>query len=34
VANFPIREATSDDFAAILALWFSIDRRTALPDKP
>jgi ribosomal protein S18 acetylase RimI-like enzyme len=34
VANFTIREATSDDFEAILALWFSIERHTALPDKP
>jgi ribosomal protein S18 acetylase RimI-like enzyme len=34
VANFTIREATSSDFEAILALWFSIERHTALPDKP
>jgi ribosomal protein S18 acetylase RimI-like enzyme len=34
VANFTIREATSADFDAILELWFSIDRHTALPDRP
>jgi hypothetical protein len=34
VANFTIREATPADFDSVLALWFSIDRHTALPDKP
>jgi len=34
VANFTVREATPADFDSILALWFSIDRHTALPDKP
>jgi ribosomal protein S18 acetylase RimI-like enzyme len=34
VANLTIREATPFDFDAILALWFSIDRHSALPDKP
>ena len=34
MANFTIRETMPDDFDAILALWFSIDRHTALPDKP
>ena len=29
-----IREATADDFDAILALWQSIDRHTGLPDRP
>ncbi len=34
MANFTVREATPADFDSILALWFSIDRHTALPDKP
>ena len=34
MTNFTIREATHDDFDAILSLWFSIERHTALPDKP
>jgi ribosomal protein S18 acetylase RimI-like enzyme len=34
VADDTIRPATPADFDAILALWFSIDRHTALPDKP
>ena len=34
VTDFTIRPATSADIEAILALWFSIDRHTALPDKP
>ena len=34
MANLTIREATPFDFDAILALWFSIDRHSALPDKP
>jgi ribosomal protein S18 acetylase RimI-like enzyme len=29
-----IREATTEDLDAILALWASIDRHTGLPDKP
>lgn len=33
VADYIIRPATPADFEAILALWFSIDRHTALPDK-
>lgn len=32
--EFTIRAATSADIDAILALWYSIDRHTALPDKP
>ena len=34
MTDFTIRPATSADIEAILALWFSIDRHTALPDKP
>jgi ribosomal protein S18 acetylase RimI-like enzyme len=34
VTAFTIRPATPGDFEAILALWFSIERHTALPDKP
>ncbi len=33
VVNYTIRPATREDIEAILALWFSIDRHTALPDK-
>ncbi|MDO8616598.1 MAG: GNAT family N-acetyltransferase [Dehalococcoidia bacterium] len=34
VAEFQIRAARPDDFPEVLALWSSIDRHTALPDKP
>ena len=34
MTDFTIRAATSADIADILALWSSIDRHTALPDKP
>lgn len=34
VTDFTIRAANSADIEAILALWHSIDRHTALPDKP
>lgn len=34
VAEFTIRPAATADIDAILALWYSIDRHTALPDKP
>ncbi|MDP9180429.1 MAG: GNAT family N-acetyltransferase [Chloroflexota bacterium] len=34
MADYSIRPATPADFDAILALWFSIDRHTGLPDKP
>jgi ribosomal protein S18 acetylase RimI-like enzyme len=34
VADYSIRPTTVADFDAILALWFSIDRHTALLDKP
>jgi ribosomal protein S18 acetylase RimI-like enzyme len=34
VTDFTIRTATSADIEAILALWYSLDRHTALPDKP
>jgi ribosomal protein S18 acetylase RimI-like enzyme len=34
VTDFTIRAATSADIDEILALWYSIDRHTALPDKP
>ncbi len=34
MADFTIREAGPEDFEAVLALWHSIDRHTALPDKP
>jgi ribosomal protein S18 acetylase RimI-like enzyme len=33
VADYTIREAQTTDIDAILALWFSIERHTALPDK-
>ncbi len=33
MADFTIREARPEDFEAVLALWHSIDRHTALPDK-
>jgi len=33
VADFTIREAHPEDFEAVLALWHSIDRHTALADK-
>jgi len=32
VTDFTIRAATTADIEAILALWYSIDRHTALPD--
>ena len=34
MAEFSIRTATSADIDEIIALWYSIDRHTALPDKP
>ena len=34
MADFTIRAATSADVETILALWYSIDRHTALLDKP
>lgn len=34
VGEFTIRNATTADIETILALWYSIDRHTALPDKP
>ena len=34
MTDFTIRTATTDDIEAILALWYSIDRHTALPDTP
>jgi len=34
VTDFTIRAATSFDIEPILALWHSINRHTALPDRP
>jgi ribosomal protein S18 acetylase RimI-like enzyme len=34
VTDFTIREARPEDFEAIINLWFSIERHTALPDRP
>lgn len=34
MTDFTVREARPGDFPAILALWYSLDRHTALPDKP
>jgi len=34
VGEFTIRSAMTADIDEILALWYSIDRHTALPDKP
>ena len=34
MTDFTIRAATTADIEAILALWYSIDRHTALPDTP
>jgi ribosomal protein S18 acetylase RimI-like enzyme len=33
MSGYTIREASPDDFDAIIALWESIDRHTALPDR-
>jgi ribosomal protein S18 acetylase RimI-like enzyme len=33
MSGYTIREARPDDFDAIIALWESIDRHTALPDR-
>ncbi len=33
MTDYAIREARPEDFGAILALWRSIDRHTALPDR-
>jgi ribosomal protein S18 acetylase RimI-like enzyme len=33
VSEFTIRTASLDDFDAIIALWLSVDRHTALPDR-
>lgn len=33
MSGYTVREARPEDFEAIIALWYSIDRHTGLPDR-